>query len=76
MVYGTRLSLNDKPDRACHFVHPLEVEAYMSAAHIVRFIGTVVHKLFGHGTGKLVAETERPLTASSTFITTTLPSAQ
>lgn len=29
----------------------------MSAAHIVRFVGTVIHELIGHGTGKLLTET-------------------
>lgn len=29
----------------------------MSAAHTVRFIGTVIHELIGHGTGKRLTET-------------------
>lgn len=29
----------------------------MSAAHTVRFIGTFIHELLGHGTGKLLTET-------------------
>ncbi|KAL1854329.1 hypothetical protein Daus18300_011515 [Diaporthe australafricana] len=57
MVYGNRLSLNNSPGRPCHYVHPSENEAYMSAAHIVRHVGTVIHELIGHGTGKLLTET-------------------
>lgn len=29
----------------------------MGCAHISRFIGTAIHELVGHGTGKLLAET-------------------
>lgn len=28
----------------------------MSCAHVVRFIGTVIHEVIGHGSGKLLAE--------------------
>ncbi|KAJ5709381.1 dipeptidyl-peptidase 3 [Penicillium malachiteum] len=29
----------------------------MSCAHTLRFIGTVIHEILGHGTGKLLTET-------------------
>lgn len=57
MVYGNRMSLNSSPGRPCYYVHPLEAEAFMLAAHICRFIGTAIHELIGHGTGKLLTET-------------------
>lgn len=57
MVYGNRMSLNDNAGRPCYYTRPSESEAYMSAAHIIRFIGTVIHELIGHGTGKLLTET-------------------
>ncbi|KAM7206109.1 dipeptidyl-peptidase 3 [Naviculisporaceae sp. PSN 640] len=56
MVFGNRTCLNSKPDRPCHYVHPSEANAYMASAHIVRSIGTAIHELIGHGTGKLLTE--------------------
>jgi len=57
MLYGNRMSLNSSQSRPCYYVHPSESEAFMHADHIVRFIGTAVHELIGHGTGKLLSET-------------------
>lgn len=57
MVYGNRLNLNSKPGRPCPFLRPADAELYMRSAHIVRFIQTAVHELLGHGTGKLLVET-------------------
>lgn len=49
--------LNNRPGRPCYFVHPSEAQAYMSYAHIIRFNGTAIHELLGHGSGKFLAET-------------------
>lgn len=57
MVYGNRLSLNNSPRRPCHCIPLSETEAYIIAAHIVRFIGTVIRELIGHGTGKMMTGT-------------------
>jgi dipeptidyl-peptidase III len=57
MVYGNRMSLNSSQGRPCHYVHPSEIEAFTRAANVCRFIGTAIHELIGHGTGKLLAET-------------------
>ena len=51
------MSLNSSPDRPYYYVHPSENKAYMSCTDMVRFVGTVIHELIGHGTGKLLAET-------------------
>ncbi|KAI1125551.1 dipeptidyl peptidase III [Nemania abortiva] len=56
MVYGNRISLNNVPSRPCFYVDPSEASAYSSCSHIVRFVGTAIHELIGHGTGKLLAE--------------------
>lgn len=58
MVFGNRVSLNHSPARPCYYVHPLDAEAYMSYAHMVRFVQTIIHELIGHGTGKLLVETQ------------------
>ncbi|KAK1706799.1 peptidase family M49-domain-containing protein [Colletotrichum lupini] len=57
MVYGNRMQLNSSPGRPCYYVHPSEADAYMACAHTVRFVGTAIHELIGHGTGKLLSET-------------------
>ncbi|KAI0441378.1 dipeptidyl peptidase III [Xylaria telfairii] len=56
MVYGNRISLNSVPSRPCIYVDPSEAGAYSSCSHITRFVGTAIHELIGHGTGKLLAE--------------------
>lgn len=58
IVFGNRMSLNSKPGRPCYYVYPSEAEAYRDYAHIVRFIETAIHELLGHGSGKLLTETE------------------
>ncbi|KAM7189743.1 dipeptidyl-peptidase 3 [Rhypophila sp. PSN 637] len=57
MVYGNRTSLNSRSGRPCYYVHSSEAIKYMESAHIVRTIGTAIHELVGHGTGKLLYET-------------------
>ncbi|KAH8590734.1 dipeptidyl peptidase III [Bisporella sp. PMI_857] len=57
MVYGNRMKLNNSPNRPCYYVHHSEAEVYMSCAHEIRFVGTAIHELIGHGTGKLLVET-------------------
>lgn len=56
LVYGNRMSLNSKPGRPCYYAHPSEAKKYMQCAHIVRFNGTVIHEIIGHGSGKLLKE--------------------
>lgn len=57
MVYGNRMNLNSSPNRPCYYIHPSEVETYMTYAHRVRFVTTAIYELIGHGTGKLLSET-------------------
>ncbi|KAK1634691.1 peptidase family M49-domain-containing protein, partial [Colletotrichum phormii] len=57
MVYGNRMQLKSSPGRPCYYVHPSEADAYMACAHSVRFVGTAIHELLGHGTGKMLSET-------------------
>jgi dipeptidyl-peptidase-3 len=56
IIYGNRMSLNNRPGRPCYYIDPSEAGEYMSYAHIIRFIGTAIHELIGHGTGKFLAE--------------------
>ncbi|KAI1108509.1 dipeptidyl peptidase III [Nemania sp. NC0429] len=56
IVYGNRMSLNAVSSRPCLYVTSSESNSYMACAHIVRFIGTTIHEIIGHGTGKLLAE--------------------
>jgi dipeptidyl-peptidase III len=57
MVYENRMNLNSNQGRPCYYIHPSEVEAFTPAADVCRFIGTAIHELIGHGTGKLLTET-------------------
>ncbi|CAG8921748.1 unnamed protein product [Penicillium salamii] len=50
------MSLNNRPGRPCYYVHPSDSPGYMDSVHIVRFNGTVIHELIGHGSGKLLTE--------------------
>lgn len=52
------MSLNSNAGRPCNYVHPSEVEAHKGCSHIVRFVGTAIHELLGHGSGKRLTETE------------------
>ncbi|KAJ5722470.1 dipeptidyl-peptidase 3 [Penicillium malachiteum] len=57
LVFGNRMSLNSSPGRPCYYVHHSEIASYISCAHILRFIGTVIHEILRHGTGKPLTET-------------------
>lgn len=56
ILFWNRMLLNNRPGRPCYYVHPAEAQAYMRYAHIIRFNGTAIHELLGHGSGKLLAE--------------------
>ncbi|KAJ5714472.1 dipeptidyl-peptidase 3 [Penicillium malachiteum] len=56
LIYGNRMSLINHPGRPCYYVYPSEAGTYMACAHIVHFIGTAIHEVIGHGSGKLLAE--------------------
>ena len=51
------MSANADPDCPIHWVHPSEADGYRKINHVLRFITTSIHELYGHGTGKLLAET-------------------
>ncbi|KAJ5109410.1 dipeptidyl-peptidase 3 [Penicillium angulare] len=56
ILFWNRMLLNSRPGRPCYYVHPSEAQEYMINAHILRFNGTVIHELLGHGSGKLLSE--------------------
>ncbi|KAI0435545.1 dipeptidyl peptidase III [Xylaria telfairii] len=57
IVYANRMSANADPNRPLHWISPSESQGFRKVYHILRFITTSIHELFGHGTGKLLAET-------------------
>ncbi|KAM3507740.1 hypothetical protein MY11210_007020 [Beauveria gryllotalpidicola] len=58
IVLANRLSVNNNPNLPCPWVHPSELQRFKSTTHIVRFLTTAIHELLGHGSGKLLSETE------------------
>lgn len=52
------MSANHNPANPCHYINPSEKDNFIKCTHIVRFVLTAVHELIGHGTGKLLSETE------------------
>ncbi|ATY66560.1 dipeptidyl peptidase III [Cordyceps militaris] len=58
IVLANRLSVNNNPNLPCHWVDPSEHSSFKAMTHIVRFLTTAIHELLGHGSGKLLAETE------------------
>ncbi|KAI4681754.1 uncharacterized protein J4E84_007349 [Alternaria hordeiaustralica] len=53
-----RMSANRKSGGASKYLLPEDTELYKENMHTVRFVATVIHELLGHGTGKLLSETE------------------
>ncbi|KAK0622595.1 peptidase family M49-domain-containing protein [Immersiella caudata] len=47
-----------QPRSPCHWVNPSELKRFKNSTQIVRFPTTATHELLGHGTGKLLSETE------------------
>lgn len=58
IVFANRMNANNSPNRPCHYVDPAEVKSFRIYNHHIRFLVTAVHELLGHGTGKLLTETE------------------
>ncbi|KAJ3493276.1 hypothetical protein NLG97_g4832 [Lecanicillium saksenae] len=58
IVLANRLSVNDNPNLPCPWVDASEFRRFKSTTHIVRFRCTAIHELLGHGSGKLLSETE------------------
>ncbi|KAI0096976.1 dipeptidyl peptidase III [Nemania sp. FL0031] len=57
IVYGNRMNLNAAASRPCFYVDSSESQEYVICYPIVRFVGTVIHEIIGHGAGKLLVET-------------------
>ncbi|KAM3477702.1 hypothetical protein MY5147_002552 [Beauveria neobassiana] len=58
IVLANRLSVNNNPNLPCPWVDPSELQRFKRTTHIVRFLTTAIHELLGHGSGKLLSETE------------------
>ncbi|KAK0701875.1 peptidase family M49-domain-containing protein [Lasiosphaeria miniovina] len=58
IVFANRLAVNHNPNLPCPWVKPSELKRFKSSTHIVRFLTTAIHELLGHGSGKLLSETQ------------------
>jgi dipeptidyl-peptidase-3 len=57
-LFVNRMFANSSSPGATEYLRLGDAEVYKKNLHIIRFVATAIHEVLGHGTGKLLSETE------------------
>ncbi|CAN9409337.1 unnamed protein product [Alternaria alternata] len=58
ILLANRMNANKSSVGSSKYLDSADAELYGKHLHIIRFVATVIHELLGHGTGKLLRESE------------------